>query len=95
MRTINLGAWACGFVLFTCARAGPGTEDKEPPQLFLLEVGGRNLPVQLGRPFDVEVDGKTVTMKLHVRPYRVFEAAGVRFRYPRHFTFEYEKDAGV
>jgi len=95
MRTIKLGVWTCALVLLTCAKAGPGTESAEPHQLFLLEIGERTVPVVLGRPFEVEIDGKTVTMKLHVRPYRVFEAAGVRFRYPRHFTFEYEKDAGV
>jgi len=95
MRTDKLGVWACGLVLFICARAVPGPESAEPPELFLLELGEQRVPVRLGRSFDVEIDGKSVTMKLHVKPYRVFEAAGVRFRYPRHFTFECEKDDGA
>jgi hypothetical protein len=93
MHTSKTAVWAFALVFLTCAQAGPARESDEPPQLFILEVGAKEVPVQLGRAFTVDLDGKKVTMKLQVAPHRVFEASGVRFSYPRHFTFEYGKMA--
>ncbi len=95
MRTSKTAVWVFALVFLACAQAGPARESDEPPQLFILEVGAKEVPVQLGRAFTVDLAGKKVAMKLRALPHRVFEAGGVRFSYPRHFTFEYEKTKGV
>jgi hypothetical protein len=91
MRTSKTAVWVFALVFLASAQAGPARESDEPPQLFILEVGAKEVPVQLGRAFTVDLDGKKVAMNLRVLPHRVFEAGGVRFSYPRHFTFGYEK----
>ena len=71
-------------------------ETKEPPQLLFLEVeGGQKVPIQIGKPFTVTIGANKVSMKLTERPYRIFDAGGVRFEYPRRFTFSYEKDVAA
>ena len=76
-------------LLLAVAFAG---EDTEPPQLFTLDVDGVATAVRLDEPFTVKIGDRDVPMTLRVAEHRVFDATGVSFRYPRHFTFEYEKD---
>jgi hypothetical protein len=79
----------CAIALLACAQAGPGTE---PGQRFVLEVAGQSVEIEEGRPFVVKLAGKDIPMKLTAQPHRVFEAAGLRFQYARHCTFEYDAD---
>lgn len=65
-------------------------EHLEPPLEFMLACNGKSMPVTLNEPFDVKIDGKTVSMKLTQKPYRVLNVAGVRFKYPTHMAFEYD-----
>jgi hypothetical protein len=65
--------------------AGPA-EDKEPPQIFFLESGGKKLPVELDKPFKAaDLGGDTATLR--VEPHRVFSYAGLSFHYPRQYAF--------
>ena len=64
--------------------------------LLVLEVErGQKIPIQIGKPFTMTIGGNKVQMKLTARPYRIFQAGGVRFEYPRRFTFSCEKDVNV
>ncbi len=85
---------ACALAILSCVEAGP-EEGREPPQLLVLQVEGREIAVQLDKPFAAVIGGNEVKMMLTARPHRLFEAGGVRFKYPRRFTFEYEKDEDV
>lgn len=60
----------------------------EPPLEFVLNVGGKDMPVRLDEPFELEGgDGKQV-LTLSVGDTRLFDKSGIKFRYPRHFAFE-------
>ena len=91
---MRIHAMACALAMLSCVEAGP-EEGREPPQLLVLQMERREIPVQLDKPFTVVIGGNEVKMKLIARPHRLFEAGGVRFKYPRRFTFEYEKDEDV
>lgn len=91
----GLGAIACATAAISAAdgRNAAAVTPKEPRLQFQLQVEGKSVPVRLDQPFEVEIGGKKTKMTLTVKPYRVFDAAGVRFRYPRHHTFEVTPDA--
>lgn len=75
------------------AKPNQGTE---PPLELTLEYNGKTVPVTMDKPFEVRVGDKTVSMKLTSKPYRVFQAAGVRFKYPAHHGFDYDdSDPGL
>jgi hypothetical protein len=67
-------------------------ESSEPPLELILETGGKRLDVELNKPFEIAVDHTTLTARLLAKSYRVFDHAGVRFRYPRAYAFEFERD---
>jgi hypothetical protein len=69
-------------------RADEPRGDQEPPMIFYLEAGGKKTPIELDKPFKLEVLTSAPTATLRVEPYRVFPYAGISFRYPRSFTFE-------
>ena len=56
--------------------------------LFSLDVEGRSVEVELDTPVELDLGEGKVEVTLRVRPYRVFDFAGVRFHYPRHLGFE-------
>lgn len=72
--------------------AAPRTqrEGREPPMLFTLKYDNREVPVAMDKPFEVTIAGKTHKMSLSAKPYREFDAAGVRFRYPTSHAFEFD-----
>jgi hypothetical protein len=77
-------------LLLPLAGAAPDEKHGEPPMLLSLEHAGNSIPVRIGQPFEIEVDGKRVSLKLTQLPYRVLEVGPVSFRYPSHFTYEYD-----
>lgn len=70
----------------TTAKSAPDLS-AEPPLEFVLEAGDQKIPVRLEEPFELESAGK-VSLKLTVKPYRTFQHAGIRFRYPQDYEFE-------
>ncbi len=87
MRALSLGLAV--LLLAGCGAAQPPVdEEQEPPQLFFLEVGGKRIQVELDKPLDTATLGGAKSVTLRVEPYRVFPYGGVKFHYPREYTFE-------
>ena len=63
-------------------------QDTEPPLKLQLEVNGESIEVQLDTPFEVQIDGKAVAMRLSASATRHFTYGGVEFDYPSGFAFE-------
>jgi len=63
------------------------THPVEPPQEFVLQAGGWEVEVRLDRPVELPkaLAGQQVT--LHLRPTRLFDHEGLRFRYPQQYKF--------
>ncbi|HVK07298.1 MAG TPA: hypothetical protein VM597_00840 [Gemmataceae bacterium] len=73
------------------APAGPAArsaEDREPPQIFYLEFDGGRVPIELDKPLGTDALGGVKAITLRAEAYRVFPYGGVRFNYPREYTFE-------
>ncbi len=70
-------------------------EDREPSQIFTLEVGGKARPIELDKPVELDGTGK-LSVTLRLAPYRVFRHAGLSFQYPQEYSFEADlKEPGV
>lgn len=72
--------------------AEPPKVDREPPELFYLEVDGKRVPVELDKPIRMDALAGAKTATLRVQPYRQFPYAGVRFLYPREYSFKLERN---
>ncbi|HEX4150333.1 MAG TPA: hypothetical protein VHY20_15155 [Pirellulales bacterium] len=68
--------------------AAEPANDSEPPQLFYLESGDKKTAIELDKPFASEVFSGKQPTTLRVETYRVFPYAGLKFRYPREYTFD-------
>lgn len=88
MRTEIWLAAAIGAPLAMGAAWSPVDENTEPPSLYTITLGDTDVPVLLDRPVDVEVNGAKTRLLLRVKPYRVLDLDGVRFRYPRAMQFK-------
>jgi hypothetical protein len=67
---------------------GRGPDDREPPLVLALEADGKRIPIEVDRPFNLEVNGGRTTCVLRMEPYREFRHGGLYFRYPRGFAFQ-------
>ena len=56
--------------------------------MLYLESDGKRIPIELDKPFGLEALSGKKTATLRAEPYRVFQYAGLSFRYPRGFSFE-------
>ena len=67
-----------------------GTRLAEPPQDFVLQANGKELELRIGQPVELpkEFSGQKVTLR--VRPTRLFDYQGLRFRYPQAYTWHLE-----
>ena len=92
MRIIYVGliVSAVSCLIGATALADPIAADEttEPALTFSLTVGDQTVAVAEGEP--TQLDGEFVdpSVTLHIDPYRTFNLRGVRFDYPRHFTWE-------
>ena len=78
-----------------CIPAQQGTRLVEPQQIFVLAGNGKECELRIGEPVALpkEFEGQKVTLR--VRPARLFEYQGLRFRYPQTFSWYYEsKESG-
>ena len=62
----------------------------EPPTRLMLVIDGTTVEVDAGQRFDVLVDGKERSARISEMPTRRFNEAGIRFEYPRHFSWEHD-----
>ena len=95
---LNLIGWVAAsvaiLVTFSYAVSAEKSPELRPPPLtFVLEVAGTPIPVELDKAFEVNVNGKKVSMKLTAEPFRVFRAAGIHFKYPRDHAFAVDTDS--
>jgi hypothetical protein len=78
-----------------CLPAQQGTRLVEPQQVFVLAGNGKECELRVGEPVVLprEFEGQKVTLR--VRPTRLFDYQGLRFRYPQNFSWYYEsKESG-
>jgi hypothetical protein len=78
-----------------CQPAPQGTRLAEPQQEFVLQANGKECELRIGLPTELpkEFAGQKVTLR--VRPTRLFDYQGLRFRYPQSYRWEYEsKESG-
>ena len=88
-----LAATALACILFPFAHQG--TRLAEPQQEFVLQANGKECELRIGLPTELpkEFAGQKVTLR--VRPTRLFDYQGLRFRYPQSYHWEYEaKESG-
>ncbi len=76
---------ACTLALLAAATLAHAAE---PPARLSVEIGGSTVEIDAGQRFDIVVDGKTQSARITELPTRRFDAAGIRFDYPRHFAWE-------
>ena len=95
MREGRVAVWVAAFLVAATVQAGPGKDPKAPPELFLLEVDGKPVPIEIDKPLVIGIGDRKVKLRLTARPYRVLTAGGVRFRYPRGLVFEYDGSEGI
>lgn len=71
--------------------AGPD-ESQEPPQSFVLAIDGDSVRLIEGEPARLDGTFTNPELTLTAEPHRIFPYGGVRFSYPRTFTFEADLD---
>jgi hypothetical protein len=74
-----------------CIPAPQGTRLAEPPQEFVLQGNGKELELRIGQPVELPKDLAGAKVTLRVRPTRLFDFRGLRFRYPQSYGWEYEQ----
>lgn len=60
----------------------------EPPLQYQLKLGDKTQPISEGVPAIFEGSYINPSATLEVAPERAFPYGGIRFSYPRHYTFE-------
>jgi hypothetical protein len=63
-------------------------ESKEPPQSFVVKLGDQSLTVVEGEATKLAGSFTNPQVTITPEPYRVFPYQGLRFQYPRTFSFE-------
>lgn len=82
-RTICLAVTLAGLP----AAAGDG-EARDPKLNFFFEADGKRVPIELDAPFTTAALGASKSVVLRLEPHREFTYGGVRFRFPREYSFE-------
>lgn len=80
-----------GLLAATCFAAD---ETKEPPQTFAVKLGDQTVKVLEGEPAKLTGSFTNPQLTITPDPYRVFPYQGVRFEYPRTYSFAYEGNLG-
>jgi hypothetical protein len=62
----------------------------EPPAHLQVKIGDARAVIETGKLAEISVDGKRVKVLIEELPTRHFNDAGIRFEYPRHFSWEEE-----
>ena len=77
-----------GFVCLVGGVVGAEDRTEEPAESYSLSVDGKSVPLVLGEEVELQVGAERAKVRLEVAPLRTFPYGGVRFSYPRYFTFE-------
>jgi len=73
-----------------CQPAQQGTRLSEPQQVFVLAGNGKECELRIGEPVVLPKEFENQKVTLRVRPTRLFDYQGLRFRYPQNFSWYYE-----
>jgi hypothetical protein len=68
--------------------ASADPETIEPKLSFIVSLGATRAAVMEGRPSKLPGDFHDPSVSIEIKPERTFTHAGLRFEYPRHFSFE-------
>jgi hypothetical protein len=82
---------------FLNARA-QGAKDSgamEPKNRFEISIDGKTYQVVEGQVLKLESTLSKPSISIKLSDLKKFEAASLSFDYPKHLSFEYEKDSGV
>jgi hypothetical protein len=82
---------------FLGARA-QGAKDSgamEPKNRFEITIDGKTYQVVEGQVLQLESTLSKPSISIKLSDLKKFEAASLSFDYPKHLSFEYEKDSGV
>ena len=77
-----------------CATAAEA-EGKDPQLVFFFDADGRRVPVELDKAFSPQLLGTAKAATLRLEPHREFAYGGLRFRFPREYSFEAELGSPV
>ncbi len=78
-----ISRWTCLLALL----ALPALAAEPKPQIE-ISAGGKSYTVYDGASVDIDVGGKPITLKVREMPFLQFSEAGLKFDYPRHFSYE-------
>jgi hypothetical protein len=67
----------------------------EPKNRFEITIDGKTYPVVEGQELKLESTLSKPSISVKLSELKKFEAASLSFEYPKHLSFEYEKDAGI
>jgi hypothetical protein len=67
----------------------------EPKNRFEITIDGKTYQVVEGQVLKLESTLAKPSISIKLSDLKKFEAASLSFEYPKHFSFEYEKDTGV
>ena len=67
----------------------------EPKNRFDITIDGKTYQVIEGQVLKLESTLSKPSISIKLSDLKKFEAASLSFEYPKHFSFEYEKDTGV
>ena len=80
---------ACLFAVTTTS--GQQKADKaleqEPPLNFTIEIGGKKIKGQVGKPIKLPGTHKDASIKVTTDEFRTFNKAGIEFPYPEKFSW--------
>ncbi len=82
---------------FLNVRAQEATDSgaMEPKNRFEITIDGKTYPVVEGQLLKLESTLSKPSISVKLSDRKKFEAASLSFDYPKHLSFEYEKDSGV
>ena len=86
LRTARLLAFLA--VVSSVPALGAEAESKDPQLVFFFEVDGKRVPLELDKPFATQALSGAKSVTLRLEPHREFAYGGVKFRFPREYSFE-------
>lgn len=66
-------------------------QDVEPPHEYYIEIGDKKVDVESGKPFKLDVS-KDQELVLKQKPDRLFNRAGISFRFPQETSYEHKNE---
>lgn len=75
-------------LLLTALPAFAGEESRDPPLSLFFEAEGKRVPIELDKAFTLSALGPAKAATLRLEPNREFPYGGIRFKFPREYSFE-------